>query len=384
MNMIKWSRISVALLFLCGCESMKPEGFRFTGTSISLDGDRMLHEPDRVADYAPFVFPALRRIEEVPSHIEFSSDVEYAIITKRMLWGTTQKVATVPVRKLIKGQFLHAVSEHFHPLSDGRRSAVRIMVDVLGVVITREEQSVSSRVTLGIKIEDIARNHICYEKTYVGTSSREWSDITLVPESVYHAVQNCTSEFLRDVAGNSQLIARLEDVAPDAKSVRRPEFLQFELKPADSAGVVRGVCRAKCNDWDEGRVAGWLRGQLERRCENQLGVESARVRVVYESSAFNSENRTWDVSFAAFARSEMVLNYDSVTRSGTCVADLGLMGVGAEKAADRLKEYVLAEMDKRAGTVSSGDARAKAVVRFDAFKTDQKYNLIHCPFRLVY
>jgi hypothetical protein len=106
--------------------------------------------------------------------------------------------------------------------------------------------------------------------------------------------------------------------------------------------------------------------------------------VVYDSSGFDAATRMWKVSFSAFARSEMVLNYDPTTRSGTCVADMGLMGLTAEKASEKLKDYVLAEMDRRSGVVSSGESQGKAQVRFDAFKTDQRYNLIHCPFRVVY
>ena len=69
---------------------------------------------------------------------------------------------------------------------------------------------------------------------------------------------------------------------------------------------------------------------------------------------------------------------------------LGLVGCGtesgktAEKAADALKEYVMQEMDKRSGVQRTGKESAKAMVRFDDFKTDQRYALIHCSFRVVY
>ena len=80
----------------------------------------------------------------------------------------------------------------------------------------------------------------------------------------------------------------------------------------------------------------------------------------------------------------MVLNYDAATKSGTCAVDFGLMGKPAEKAADALKEYVMQEMDKRAGVQQSGGEAVKANVRFDDFKTDQRDSLAYCTFRVVY
>ena len=385
--------VSLGLLILCGacgCKSVSginsimPEGLHVNGTGFSFDNKRVLVEPERVAEYSTFVYPQLRRIEFVPTQVVFGSNVEFVLITKRMLWGTSQIVATVPVKNLLKSQFLQGTMEHFHPLFGNQLPAVRIKVDLMGCILEKIGDKVDSLVTLNIKIEDVVKNHVCHEKSYTARSQLPWDGGTLVPDALYKSIQECTSSFLRDVSENGTLIARLESVSLDAATVKKPEFLKFELMPKDASGVVRGVCHAKCNDWEEGRVATWLRAQLEQRCENQLGIEASRVRVVYELSGFDAENRVWKVEFSAFARSEMVLNYDPVTRSGTCVADLGLMGLAAEKASEKLMDYVMAEMDRRAGMITSDGIKAKANVRFDAFKTDQRYNLIHCPFRLVY
>ena len=380
MNRAVFVNAFAVMVFACGCESLHLSD---RGLGVSFDSSRMLVEPERAAEHATYSYPALRRIEEVPARIVFGSDVEYAVITKRMLWGTSQTVATVPVKNLLRNQFLHGVSDYFHPLAGDQLPAIKINVDVQSVVFLKTSDRVSSTVTMTIGIEDVARKRMCHEKTYCGRSELYWDGGDLVPDSVYKCVQDCTSSFLKDISEDRTLIAMLEAATPDAASVKKPSLLAFELKPKNADGVITGVCSAKCNDWDENRTATWIRSQLERRCENQLGVEPSRVRVVYESSKFDGSARVWQVSFSAFARSELVLNYSPVTRSGICVADIGLMGVTAGKAADRLKDYVMSEMDKRAGALG-GSNQAKAIVRFDAFKTDQRYNLIHCPFRLVY
>ena len=375
---------AVALLFAVGCESVKPEGFRVEGFGISFDGDRELREPVRAGEFATFVFPELRRIEEVPAQVVFPSDIEKVLMTKDMLWGTSETVASVPVASLVKRQFLHALSEHFHPLVGDQQPVVRVAVEVLGIIVSRRETAVESEITVKITIHDLAKNVVCHEKIYRKDARMPWDGGALVPDAVYKCVQNVAAAFLKDVAADRTLIARLEGISPDAATVRKPSFKKIEIKPKNDSGVVKGMCELACNDWDEGRAANWMRAQLEQRCENQLGVEAARVRLVYDKSEFVGSAREWHVTFTAFARSEMVLNYDSTTLSGTCVADFGLMGKSAEKAADALKEYVMQEMDKRAGVQQSGAAGPKAQVRFDDFKTDQRYALTYCDFRLVY
>ena len=375
----------LAVLALAGCESIKPEGFGIEGAWITFDGNRKLSEPERAREFVSFAFPELRRIEEVPVQITFPSCADEVVMTKNMLWGTSEKVATVPIASIVTNQFLNAVSEHFHPLVGDQQPAIRMTVELMGVVMTRKESRVKSQITVRITIMDVAKNDaVCMEKIYSEISELEWDGGTLVPNSAYKCAQAVAESFLKDLASNRTLIARLESATPDASTIRKPSFEKFEVKPKSDNGVIRGECVLACNDWNEGRSANWMRGQLERRCENQLGVDASRVRLVYDSCSFDAGRRVWSVSFSAFVRSAMVLNYDAVTMSGTGVADFELMGKTAEKAADALKEYVMQEMDKRSGVQRTGKESAKAMVRFDDFKTDQRYALIYCSFRVVY
>ena len=207
---------------MCGCtsfhglDSITPEGVHINGTGLSFDNKRMLAEPERVAEHATFVYPSLRRIEEVPSQIVFGSGIDYAVITKRMLWGTFETVATVPVKNLLKNQFLHGTREHFHSLADGQQPAICIKVDVLGCVLAKCGAQVDSMVTLAIEIEDVVKNRVCHKKTYTARSLLPWDGGSLVPDSLYKSIQDCTSLFLKDISQDRTLIARLESVSPDA------------------------------------------------------------------------------------------------------------------------------------------------------------------------
>jgi len=370
---------------LSGCESIKPEGIGIEGIGLTFDGNRELVEPERAKEFATFVFPELRRIEEVPVQISFPGVVDKVVMTKRMLWGTSEKVATVPIAAIVKDQFLHAVAEHFHPVTGDQQPAIKMVVELMGVIMIRNESRVKSQATVRITLLDVSKNNaVCMENVYSGSSELEWDGGELVPDSAYKCIQVLAESFLKDMAANSTLIARLESSTPDAATIRKPSFEKLDVKPRNETGFVCGECVLACNDWDEGRAANWLRGQLERRCENQLGVDASRLRLVYDRCSYDAGRKAWSVSFSAFARTAMILNYDALTMSGTCVADFELMGKTAEKAAYALKEYVMQEMDKRSGPQQTGKESAKAMVRFDDFKTDQRYALIHCSFRLVY
>ena len=130
--------LSLGVLF-CGCESVKPEGFSWVGTGFSFDSNRQLREPERAGEYSSFVFPELRRIEEVPAQLVISDHIEYVLLNKRMLWGTSETVASVPVASLVRRQFTQAVSEHFHPLVGDQQPAIRVEVDILGIILITEE-----------------------------------------------------------------------------------------------------------------------------------------------------------------------------------------------------------------------------------------------------
>jgi hypothetical protein len=113
----------------------------------------------------------------------------------------------------------------------------------------------------------------------------------------------------------------------------------------------------------------------------KLGIEEERVRVVFLNERLDNATKTWSYEFATFPRSKIVLNYDPVTRVGTCIADMGLLGLSEEKTSQLMMKYIKKEMDSRAGIAGSG---AEATIRYDSFKTDSRYGLLIVTFRNIY
>lgn len=372
---------------LCGCEtfeSVTPEGFSIAGTGVSFDAKRELQEPDQTPEYVPMSYAELKRIEEVPTELEFDICAETAQMTKNMLWGTVEVVGTVPIGSIVRRQFGNALSEHFHPIRDDQQPSLKLVVRPCMVVIKKlAADRVSCDAEFKVALTDIAKRETLFEEVYRHFSENAWDGIS-VPEAVYRSVQGSAADFLKALSRKTGLIARLEGASGEGQGVRKPEFAEYSMCPAQEKGVFSGVCRVSCNDWDSVRVANWLRAQLEMRCRDQLGVEASRVRVVYDKNDYDDRARAWSVSFRAFARSAWVLDYDAGTRTGVCVADLELVGKSAKDTAEAMKAYVLQEMDRRGGVVTSNSGGGRAQVRFADFKTDTRYNLVRCTFRLVY
>lgn len=382
---------SFGILSLCvllnGCgtlESVRPEGLSFVGNGVSFDARRNLLEPEQTPAYVPFAYDELKRIEEVPTELEFDICAETSQITKTMMWGTVENVGAMPSGSVIRKQFVNALSEHFHPIDDDRQPVVKITVRPC-MIVTKKTASdrASCDAEFKITMTDVAKSQILFEETYRHFSEDAWDGVS-VPAAVYKSVQGAAADFLKALSRKSGLIARLEGTSAGGDVAKKPDFIDYLMRPGREDGVFSGICKVSCNDWDSVRTANWMRNQLEKRCCEQLGIEKSRVRVIYEENRFDAETKVWTVSFRAFARSAWVLDYDATSRAGMCVADLALVGKSAADAADVMKSYVLQEMDRRAGTVASGVASGRAQVRFADFKTDTRYNLIRCTFKLVY
>ena len=372
---------------LAGCESLDsvtPEGFSVDKAGFSFDASRDLPEPDQIPEYAPLSYAALRRIEEVPTELRFDVCDETAQITKDMLWGSVGVVGTVPFGSIVRRQFGNALSEHFHPIDDGRRPQLKITVRPCMVVIRKTAADrVLCDAEFKVVMTDVVNRKVLFEDVYRRRAENAWDGLS-VPEAVYRSVQGAAADFLAALSKQSGLIARLEGAAEAVEGAKGPEFVDYSLRPGQEKGVFTGTCQTCCNGWDSVRAANWLRTQLETRCRDQLGVEFSRVRVIYEENAYDAATKVWKVSFRAFARSAWMLDYDAVTRTGVCVADLALVGKSAKDASEAMRGYVLQEMNRRAGVVTSDSVGNSAQVRFVDFKTDARYNLIRCTFKLVY
>ena len=80
----------------------------------------------------------------------------------------------------------------------------------------------------------------------------------------------------------------------------------------------------------------------------------------------------------------MILEYEPGLEKGIAIVDLGLFNDTAENAAKAAGDYIVREVDRRAGTISKDTPHPKADIDFLSITTDAEKNLLLVPFKVLY
>jgi hypothetical protein len=294
--------------------------------------------------------------------------------------------------KIVQREFGRFVEGNFRFPSVGEEPAAKLSVSlhaVENIQMTGKDMETSLRLHVEVAKPDGATP--VYSQTFIASASAPWNDRTLVPDSFYLALFEAISKFKEDwdrSDGPGAVERWAKGAAPGATP---PELRAIDWEPRGREnGVQRGRCTVACNGWEPFRTKHWANAQIAVACRTKLGnIEPERVRVVYpdgigeKGEAFDPASGMWTFSFRCFARSEMVLDFNSATGTGVVIGDLGLMNTDAEKAAPLLRKYVHEEMDSHAGMVTGKRPGTEARLRFDDFTTDPTYNLVSITFRLL-
>lgn len=177
------------------------------------------------------------------------------------------------------------------------------------------------------------------------------------------------------------------------QGIMPPELKAFEWEK--KGDIWHGRCEIQCNEYEDFQAMSWANAQIATASRIKLGnISPERVRILYDKEDFDKNNRKWTFEFRTFGSSPMVLSFskrdaNGQVNSGQVIGDLDLMNLDndsekdVEKAVEKLKNYVLSQMQSFVGAVSIDAQKGKALVRFDDFKMDSTYNLITIKFRLV-
>ena len=347
--------------------------------------DRMLKEPDAIPAYVQeYTTERLgARTSGIPVSIDLEDCVESAMISSRGLSGGTSAMGFFPVKDVVRRELARIVSDNFRMVLPDEQPMVELKLSSALIVVKESWSNISCEMEL--QFELLNPHHAdkpYFSRKYKKLCTGRLENKKIVPLCVYETVQKIVKKFVDDVSKDSSLAARLESLSPSgiAKSVKPPSLKSLSFGTEDN-GVFSGRCEVFCNDWEGFKTDKWARRQIEESCRMKLGIEEERVRVVFLNENLDNATKTWKYEFATFPRSKIVLNYDPVSRSGSCIADMGLLGMSEEKTSELMKQHITREMDSRAGLAGSG---AKAAIRYDSFKTNARYGLLIVTFRNVY
>ena len=342
-------------------------------------------EPNPAPTYT-YASPKLQAaLHDIPVSIDYVDCVEMAMVNKRGIFGAVSFSGTFPLRRIVLREFGRFVNENMRNPMDGE--AEKVVIKIYSKKILVEQKWSKSHAEMVFDVQLLDSKSEDSRPYFRGSFKGEWSAVhkedEVVPETVYRSVGKVVDSFAKSLLNDRAAMRRLSLLArPDDRTVP-PSLKSIEFGVMRN-GVVSGTCEVECNDWDGFNADKWARGQINGSCCMKLGIDPGRWRVVYVSDVYDSKRKAWRYSFKAFARTPMVVDYDPVTRGGVCIGDMDLLDMSVQKAAAKMKEFVILQMKTHDGAVSSAEGIGDVKVRFHEMKTDRANNLLQIGFSLPY
>lgn len=321
---------------------------------------------------------------DLPVTVDAMKCPDSAAVCNSGVFGGTSSSGLTPVRGVIRNEFEEMVKQVFRAPVGGEREKMMISISTRSVVVTRRGSTYTCELILEVSLIDpIVQDRRPYFRSIFKSkmSGRERQD-GFVPRCEYAAIHDIMNQFLEEIRKNRNVMRRLDELVVNPTDMKEPPKLAriFHAKRAD--GSVSGSCDVLCNDWDAFDADRWARTMIREACAGRLGVMPERVRVVF-TSKYDEVDHRWHYAFVGKTRVGLSINYDPMTKSGECTADLGLLEMTATEASESMKQYVLKEMKLRKGAVSSDGETGEVLVRFDELITDEAANQLKITFRLI-
>ena len=370
---------------LTGCINVSPEALvTYMNPGEVLGSHQRLTEPEEMVARKSYAAETSDRTLSIPV-VYGKPDTGFLSPVTRDTLGTPVTVGTFHAGEILSREFGKVFAANFRQAEDSENAIARFVVRIKGIVTKKKMMSshVTCQISVLVQLIHLKSGAVGYSGEFVASGDERWPNESSIPPSFYVAVDSVLEQFLKDWSTSEATKNLLKWSGEETPHMKPPELLNLEFQESGER-VFHGKCTVACNGYEGFQTKTWASTQIASVCRKKLGIEPERVRIIYDREIFDSHTKTWTFEFQTFARSEKVLTFDKLTRSGTITGDLGLMGMSADEASDVLKKFVLAEMDSRAGIVTHDKEKGRASVRFDDFTTDKTYNLITIRFRLVY
>ena len=302
--------------------------------------------------------------------------------------GTAVPLGSFNCGEIIAREFEKVVDANFRRPVGHETQDATLSVQVLGIAARQEVNAydVDVSVRLQVKIADLDGKEL-YCKVFSESGKDGWYDRKTVPLAVYSAIGNAVESFLSDCQAWQRPLVGIPDSRPGIKG---PSLESLTWNSRVDENIQTGSCVIKLNDYEPFNARAWAEAHIFALCRSRLGnIEPERVRMVLDVNNYknDSASNTWKIAFKAFARTPYAFNYDPnpLVSAGFIIGDVELMGFGKdfEGASKKLKDIVHEEMVSYGGPVSKKIRENDVLIRFEKYKTDEKYNLITIAFHLV-
>ena len=376
---------ALAALVASGCSSVRPlaEPERrcvrpYAAKNVS-DGKLVS------VDYVPPQYDLAQLVISPSRMIE--TNILVAIVTTRNMLDTTDTLGWFDVGKIVEREFDKVVKWNFALPQVIVPSTAEFSFSIDRISLRKEADDVIASLEMAVKISRVGHgDEVAYFKRFSAVKRGPWRDESAVPESFYAALNEIITGFLDDW-GSGRGILMLKEWAKKPGGVTEPGPWPTPKPPTivsssftNQNGVCCGTCEVAYNDYDVPKANAYALSYIDQQCRDQLGVESERIRIVYDVNTVK-DGRGW-YEFRAFTRSkDPVLTYDRVGKRGYMTGDLLLMGMTYQQAKEIMENRIQDAMDR---VVSPGPGvKGTAIVHFDPPATmDNVYGLLTVPFYL--
>lgn len=301
--------------------------------------------------------------------------------------GLLETVGMVPLRAIAARGLSSLVERHFRePIADERPAFV---LESSPQFISIRQDRKTARIKISVLVRCIKQDEdrtVLLAKTFVGERTGPWAK-GQVPVALYEALNDVWDAFLREFRSTVRPATLMD--GPES-GFKLPELGNVSFESAKDAflyDVVVGTCTMACNDhFGSAQTETFAKKQILKLCASHLGIEEALTGIRYDDkeTKYDSATKTWRFRFSAWAKTRMALKYDNVYRKGWALVDLDLFDGTVEDAAKAAKEYIVREMNLRAGIYADDAPEAVADIRFGKMEHDIEKNRIVLPFNLVY
>jgi len=204
LNLLSLTRLSGALIACCtlaGC-----------GETV-----RHLKEPDSVPVFvSSYIGPELHaRAGDVSCTVNLVNCPEFAQVTVSTFSGTTEVGPTFPARTILAGEFAAVAQANFRTQFSGNQSQIEIGFTPQTMRFMRKGDTLTFQLSLQLRLQaPHGDGRPLFEKRYDCETHGVVYDERTVSPCVYEAVQRVAAEFVKDLNGDSALIAKIGALTP--------------------------------------------------------------------------------------------------------------------------------------------------------------------------
>ena len=254
------------------------------------------HEPEKITRFVRSYVndDVCGKLRTLPVRLNLKDCVDKCVMTKTSMVGTSTDWP-MPFKKPVEREFKEMISSNFCIANSNRLAKVELKVEPLWIDLNRDFWgTVFCNLTFSTKLLDPVdgSKRPFFEHTY--QNSTRCADVEkIVPVCLYEAIQRTTRNMVDDIAGDPELMERLEDLLVENNG---PSMDSYKLVPVEKGKWYKGSACVTCNGWDRGSAWDWAMKRIRSRCNQELEIKRSNYSIITRRE-YDDVTQQWDFNF---------------------------------------------------------------------------------------